>query len=72
MEEREEEEEVSTWLSVVQTHLSQHSEAGWVQLRLLQFHYPDPAVLIEVLLIVTVAQSKRVHLDEKKDKGQDE
>lgn len=47
----------SPWLSGVQTHLSQDSEAGWVQLRLFQFHDPDPAILIEVLLIIAVAQS---------------
>lgn len=53
-------------LSGGQTHLSQHCEAGRVQLRLLQLHHPDPAVLIQVFLIVTVAQSQRMHLERRR------
>lgn len=35
-------------------YLSQHSETGGVQLRLLQLHHADPPVLVQVLLVIIV------------------
>lgn len=35
-------------------YLSQHGEAAGVQLRLLQLHDADPAVLVQVLLVIVV------------------
>lgn len=66
-EEKKQEEEESAALTPTpppqaDTHLAQHGEAGRVQIGLLQLDHAHPAVLVQVLLLVAVAQAQRVHL----------
>lgn len=50
-------------------YLSQHGETRRVPFWLLQLYHSDPAILIEVLLIIIITKSQRMHL-ERRQRGQ--
>lgn len=52
------------------SYLAQDCQAGLgFHLRLLQLHHSNPAIFVQILFIIAIAESQGMHLEEEEGKG---